>query len=1130
MRLPSRSGSTAFALDSCPRARRPRPPRPGPPQPGPAAQPARSPAGGGEGDDRPAGLHRRGRRQRARPRQPGRDDLRRARAGLDHREPGIPPHVAPGPGRDRVKVLEDTDGDGKADKFTVFADGLNIPSGIAVGHGGVWVANSPDILFLQDTDGDGKADTPRGRRHRLRPRRHPRAAQLADLGARRLALRLERRLQPEPTSTHRGKTYDFTCAIFRIHPEDPRLRGLLRGDEQPLGHRLGPRGRGLRQRLRDRPPLAPRPRPATTTARAGPYPPFTWKIESIVDHRHQKAAYCGIHYFDSDAYPARVSRASSSWATSTATASTSTASSATARPTTADAEPDFLTANDAWFMPVVAEDRPRRLPLRPRLVRPLPLLPGRQPRPRRDRPAQGAALPRPLQGHAPARPASTWPKETDDAADRAARRARTSTTARPPSGSCPSGTAPATDAQLEALVLDDEAPRKARMHALWAVIGGGPLDAGVPRGRCSTTTTRASAPGASAPRGTCAGSTPAIRDRIVALARDPSPDVRLQVAIAARKLEGVDPLAGPARRPRRTAATTRSIPHDRLAEPAPAARRPRRPSVRRAASTADRRRRGRPRRAILPRAVERLLGRRDPDPAPVVAPDRRSWPRGRDGRRSRPRRRRSLRGSSPRGPDRRDRRAGARTRSATARSRRPVDPRRARRRARSPSTPRCSRPPGTTPTALRPCRDGSSPSGASPRGRPARRPLERPDRRRRRRDPRRGRRRVLVDRGRTSAEFRGQVLAALGRLDDPRVAEVVLARLPDAGARAPAQGRRAADPAPRLEHGPARRRSARRPIPTRRPEPQPGPQAARAARTPSSSEQVQADLGDRPRGPQPRARAGHRPDARRRSANDPGDPHAGAERLQEASAPSATRSTARGRRSAPRSRSNGRGSYEQLLSNVFDPSLVIGAAYQATTVATADGRVLTGLLVEDSPQRVVLKLQGGKLETVPRDEVEEVKVSPLSLMPEDLEKQLKPQELADLFAFLTLDKPPTDPAARPIPGTPGNLVKPGGNAAEPTEVVQSRLDRRSAKRTLPSKSPIEDVADRAGGEPEAGASGRRPGRRRRGPSCTTGPPGSAGRSRAVRPRLDASSRVAASRWDSDGRRRPRQGSRPALKW
>jgi putative heme-binding domain-containing protein len=101
--------------------------------------------------------------------------------------------------------------------------------------------------------------------------------------------------------------------------------------------------------------------------------------------------------------------------------------------------------------------------------------------------------------------------------------------------------------------------------------------------------------------------------------------------------------------------------------------------------------------------------------------------------------------------------------------------------------------------------------------------------------------------------------------------------------------------------------------------------------------------------------------------------------------------------------SNGRGSFDQLLSNVFDPSLVIGASYQARTVLTTDGRVLTGLLVEDSDQRIVLKGQGGKLETIPREEVDAVKVSELSLMPEGLEKQLKPQEIADLFAYLRKD-------------------------------------------------------------------------------------------------------------------------------
>jgi putative heme-binding domain-containing protein len=116
--------------------------------------------------------------------------------------------------------------------------------------------------------------------------------------------------------------------------------------------------------------------------------------------------------------------------------------------------------------------------------------------------------------------------------------------------------------------------------------------------------------------------------------------------------------------------------------------------------------------------------------------------------------------------------------------------------------------------------------------------------------------------------------------------------------------------------------------------------------------------------------------------------------------------------------SNGRASYDQLLSNVFDPSLVIGASYQARTVRTIDGRVVTGLVVEDSDQRVVLKVQGGKDEVIAKDDVEATKVSELSLMPEGIEKQYSPQELADLFAYITLDKPPSDPTARRIPGTP----------------------------------------------------------------------------------------------------------------
>lgn len=59
---------------------------------------------------------------------------------------------------DKLLILEDTDQDGKADKCTVFADGLHVPTGFELADGGAYVAQQPDILFLKDTNGDDKAD------------------------------------------------------------------------------------------------------------------------------------------------------------------------------------------------------------------------------------------------------------------------------------------------------------------------------------------------------------------------------------------------------------------------------------------------------------------------------------------------------------------------------------------------------------------------------------------------------------------------------------------------------------------------------------------------------------------------------------------------------------------------------------------------------------------------------------------------------------------------------------------------------------------------------------------------------------------------------------------------------------
>ncbi len=62
--------------------------------------------------------------------------------------------------RDRIVVLEDSDGDGKSDKRTVFASGLNKLTSVEVGFGGVWALAAPQLLFFPDRDRDDKPDGP----------------------------------------------------------------------------------------------------------------------------------------------------------------------------------------------------------------------------------------------------------------------------------------------------------------------------------------------------------------------------------------------------------------------------------------------------------------------------------------------------------------------------------------------------------------------------------------------------------------------------------------------------------------------------------------------------------------------------------------------------------------------------------------------------------------------------------------------------------------------------------------------------------------------------------------------------------------------------------------------------------
>src|SRR5690606_25946179 len=73
---------------------------------------------------------------------------------------GYPTRQPEGQGKDSILIFEDKDGDGRFETRKVFAEGLNLVSGIEVGFGGVWVGAAPYFMFIPDRDGDDRPDAP----------------------------------------------------------------------------------------------------------------------------------------------------------------------------------------------------------------------------------------------------------------------------------------------------------------------------------------------------------------------------------------------------------------------------------------------------------------------------------------------------------------------------------------------------------------------------------------------------------------------------------------------------------------------------------------------------------------------------------------------------------------------------------------------------------------------------------------------------------------------------------------------------------------------------------------------------------------------------------------------------------
>ena len=1016
------------------------------------------------------------------------------------------PRREPGVGKDRVKVLEDTDGDGRCDKFSIFLDGLNIPSGVAVGHGGVWIANAPDILFVPDADRDGVPDGPpqvvvtgfgRTDTHELPnsltwgpdgwlyglngvfnfskvtyPPDSPWLKHVAELLRNSAPSRGAARPQEVRTE------FKFTCVMFRIHPRTREFQVFCEGTSNPWGIAFNDEGEAFVSAcVIDH--LWHLVETGYYHRQGGPYPPFTWKIDSIVKHKHQKAAYCGIHYFDSDAYPEkyrgklymgnihggcinvdRIERDGSTYK--------------------GFGEDDFLTANDAWFMPVVQKTGPdgclyildwydryhcyqdaNRDPagidrLKGRLYRVRyngkdvaqdrgRVAPQLGAESRSDSATKDAAKPRVY-------PQIDLAKETDEqlierlgakndfirwTATRLLqeRDSRTSQT------------------QILAKISGQAVPPANRMQALFALSG---MTLPQPEWNDAKNWYARLRQHDDAAVQAWAIRLLANRGNLDACFveghwLDRPAVVALQFASATSKLpKGFD----------RVALTAligilanhrddRLIPHivwqnlhprlDDQADDFVALLGE--GNLVRAKPVAD----------LMPRVVDRILGRQKFDAAPVAKLFA------------------LLRDDHPQVAKQVIELLSAKVQSGELKGDKLDQLKVAMEPEMKPMMGVESKHPlrleasllslswgdrgpavGTARSmildkegvpaqrlaafnALISAKDGCVAQVA--RGILSRKPAE-------------------------PSAFVVDFIAALGRMDSGKLEVEVGEELVTRFAELP----------PELQSSAiellTQRAGWSKLLLTQVGE----KKIAATAINVNQARRIQAlkdkelnDLLSRHWG---QVRDTRNPDREKVVVEmkslvrqKPGDPFAG-EKVFKRVCAACHKIYGEGPDIGPDITSNGRNDFNQLLSNVFDPSLVIGAGYRACTVVTTNGRVQSGLLVEDSPQRVVLKpaaigrprdnsestlvdgavkVSVGELIAIPRDDIDDFKINELSLMPEGLEKQLSPQEIVDLFAFLTLDKHPSDKTAKRLPGVTAVTPRESSNPAEFSSLIAEVL-------------------------------------------------------------------------------------------
>jgi len=105
-----------------------------------------------------------------------------------------------------------------------------------------------------------------------------------------------------------------------------------------------------------------------------------------------------------------------------------------------------------------------------------------------------------------------------------------------------------------------------------------------------------------------------------------------------------------------------------------------------------------------------------------------------------------------------------------------------------------------------------------------------------------------------------------------------------------------------------------------------------------------------------------------------------------------------------------RANLDYVLENVLDPSASVPVEYRVSTVATADGRVLSGMIQQQDEKTLAIRTTNDRV-VLPREDVAELKTSNQSMMPEGLFEKLSDDEVRDLIAYLAskVQVPPAKP-------------------------------------------------------------------------------------------------------------------------